>query len=62
MRCYDEMRHHDEVVRPHYARFERWLAKQGNEAIARKRAEADILFAGWGSPLQSTVICPAPSG
>jgi uncharacterized circularly permuted ATP-grasp superfamily protein len=44
MRCYDEMRHHDEVVRPHYARFERWLAKQGNEAIARKRAEADLLF------------------
>ncbi len=44
MRCYDEMRHHDEVVRPHYARFERWLVKQGNEAIARKRAEADLLF------------------
>jgi uncharacterized circularly permuted ATP-grasp superfamily protein len=44
MRCYDEMRHDDEVVRPHYARFERWLVKQGNEAIARKRAEADLLF------------------
>ena len=44
MRCYDEMRHQDEVVRPHYARFERWLVKQGNEAIARKRAEADLLF------------------
>src|SRR5579864_9446649 len=44
MRCYDEMRHHDDAVRPHYARFERWLVKQGNEAIARKRAEADLLF------------------
>ncbi|ALE58447.1 hypothetical protein AC233_28555 [Burkholderia sp. HB1] len=44
MRCYDEMRHHDDAVRPHYARFERWLEKQGNEAIARKRAEADLLF------------------
>ena len=44
MRCYDEMRHHDDAVRPHYARFERWLSKQGNEAIARKRAEADLLF------------------
>ncbi|MGF6724449.1 putative circularly permuted ATP-grasp superfamily protein [Paraburkholderia sp. GAS41] len=44
MRCYDEMRHDDEGVRPHYARFERWLVKQGNEAIARKRAEADLLF------------------
>jgi uncharacterized circularly permuted ATP-grasp superfamily protein len=44
MRCYDEMRHHDEVVRPHYARFERWLVQQGGDAIARKRAEADLLF------------------
>jgi uncharacterized circularly permuted ATP-grasp superfamily protein len=44
MRCYDEMREPDEAVRPHYARFERWLARQGDEAIARKRAEADLLF------------------
>src|ERR1700741_2640959 len=40
MRCYDEMRHHDETVRPHYARLERWLVQQGGDAIARKRAEA----------------------
>src|SRR5579871_1437703 len=44
MRCYDEMRHHDDGVRPHYQRFERWLTQQGGEAIARKRAEADLLF------------------
>src|ERR1700754_799632 len=44
MRCYDEMRHHDEAVRPHYTRFASWLMQQGNEAIARKRAEADLLF------------------
>ena len=44
MRCYDEMRHHDDAVRPHYQRFERWLVQQGSEAIARKRAEADLLF------------------
>src|SRR6201989_2169844 len=44
MRCFDEMRRHDDTVRPHYARFARWLENQANEAIARKRAEADLLF------------------
>src|ERR1700754_5244315 len=44
MRCFDEMRQHDEAVRPHYARFASWLGQQGNDAIARKRAEADLLF------------------
>jgi uncharacterized circularly permuted ATP-grasp superfamily protein len=35
---------HDETVREHYARFSRWLAAQSPETIARKRAEADLLF------------------
>src|ERR1700739_2309445 len=39
MRSYAEMLHHDDAVRPLHARFERWLVKQGNEAIARKREE-----------------------
>ena len=43
MQIYDEMRH-DETVRAHYARFSRWLAAQSPETIARKRAEADLLF------------------
>ncbi|SAL27279.1 A circularly permuted ATPgrasp family protein [Caballeronia choica] len=43
MQIYDEMRH-DETVREHYARFSRWLAAQSPETIARKRAEADLLF------------------
>ncbi|BAO88184.1 circularly permuted type 2 ATP-grasp protein [Caballeronia cordobensis] len=43
MRIYDEMRQ-DDTVRNHYARFSRWLAMQSAETIARKRAEADVLF------------------
>ncbi|SAK65733.1 A circularly permuted ATPgrasp family protein [Caballeronia catudaia] len=43
MQIYDEMRQ-DDTVRNHYARFSRWLAMQSAETIARKRAEADVLF------------------
>ncbi|WP_238293414.1 circularly permuted type 2 ATP-grasp protein [Caballeronia novacaledonica] len=43
MQMYDEMRQ-DDSVRRHYARFSRWLAMQSPETIARKRAEADVLF------------------
>ena len=43
MQIYDEMRH-EETVRAHYARFSRWLSTQSPETIARKRAEADLLF------------------
>ncbi|GJH19182.1 circularly permuted type 2 ATP-grasp protein [Caballeronia novacaledonica] len=43
MQIYDEMRQ-DDSVRRHYARFSRWLAMQSPETIARKRAEADVLF------------------
>jgi uncharacterized circularly permuted ATP-grasp superfamily protein len=34
----------DQKVRPHYARFKPWLGQQSADAIARKRAEADLLF------------------
>ena len=44
MRCFDEMRGIDQTVRPHYARFDHWLGQQSADAIARKRAEADLLF------------------
>ncbi|WP_062610283.1 circularly permuted type 2 ATP-grasp protein [Caballeronia calidae] len=43
MQIYDEMRQ-DDTVRSHYARFSRWLDMQSPEIIARKRAEADVLF------------------
>ncbi|SAL70665.1 A circularly permuted ATPgrasp family protein [Caballeronia cordobensis] len=43
MRIYDEMRQ-DDTVRNHYARFSRWLTMQSADTIARKRAEADVLF------------------
>jgi uncharacterized circularly permuted ATP-grasp superfamily protein len=43
MQVHDEMR--DEgAVRPHYERFQHWLGRQGSETMARKRAEADLLF------------------
>ena len=43
MQVHDEMR--DEgAVRPHYERFQQWLERQTGETMARKRAEADLLF------------------
>ncbi|RJG03823.1 circularly permuted type 2 ATP-grasp protein [Noviherbaspirillum sedimenti] len=42
---FDEMyRDHAGSVRPHYQEFEAWLAEQACEAIAQKRAEADLVF------------------
>ncbi|MQR01934.1 circularly permuted type 2 ATP-grasp protein [Glaciimonas soli] len=32
------------TARPHYGEFTRWLGEQTHDAIARKRAEADIIF------------------
>ncbi|MGI4857745.1 MAG: circularly permuted type 2 ATP-grasp protein [Janthinobacterium lividum] len=43
MQIYDEMRDGD-AIRPHYARFQRWLGAQPDDSVARKRAEADLLF------------------
>ncbi|MDB5764859.1 MAG: circularly permuted type 2 ATP-grasp protein [Herminiimonas sp.] len=42
---FDEM-YADEsaTVREHYREFERWLSEQAPETIARKRAEADLIF------------------
>ena len=31
-------------VRPHYRAFEDWLAEQPSNMLARKRAEADLIF------------------
>ena len=31
-------------VRPHYRAFEDWLAEQPSDMLARKRAEADLIF------------------
>jgi uncharacterized circularly permuted ATP-grasp superfamily protein len=31
-------------VRPHYRAFEAWLAEQPSDMLARKRAEADLIF------------------
>lgn len=33
-----------ENVRDHYREFEAWLATQAPETVARKRAEADLIF------------------
>lgn len=32
------------IVRPHYSEFFSWQARQAEDAIARKRAEADVIF------------------
>jgi uncharacterized circularly permuted ATP-grasp superfamily protein len=42
--AYDEMLTADGAVRPHYAEFAAWLAAQPAETLARKRAEADLVF------------------
>ena len=42
--AYDEMHDPDDGVRAHYAAFADWLARQPDEALRAKRAEADNLF------------------
>ncbi|MFC3110253.1 circularly permuted type 2 ATP-grasp protein [Undibacterium arcticum] len=48
--CFDEMFIDDPAaaaqrsVRPHYRDFDDWLAAQSADTIARKRAEADLIF------------------
>jgi uncharacterized circularly permuted ATP-grasp superfamily protein len=44
MRSYDEMHTEAAGVRSHYSRFQSWLARQPLESMARKRAEADLVF------------------
>jgi uncharacterized circularly permuted ATP-grasp superfamily protein len=41
---FDEMIDAASAVRPHYAEFKRWLDGQGNEAIADKRTESELIF------------------
>jgi uncharacterized circularly permuted ATP-grasp superfamily protein len=44
MRSYNEMQFEHGEVRRHYDRFCAWLARQSDETMARKRAEADLVF------------------
>jgi len=41
---YNEMYTDNESVRRHYREFEAWLAEHDSDALARKRAEADLIF------------------
>jgi uncharacterized circularly permuted ATP-grasp superfamily protein len=41
---FDEMTDAAAAVRPHYAPFKTWLEGQGDEAIADKRTESDLIF------------------
>jgi uncharacterized circularly permuted ATP-grasp superfamily protein len=43
-RAHDEMYTADGHVRSHYAVYADWLARQPDDALRRKRAEADSLF------------------
>jgi uncharacterized circularly permuted ATP-grasp superfamily protein len=42
--AYDEMYTADGQVRPHYSVYADWLTRQPDDALRRKRAEADGLF------------------
>lgn len=44
MRSYNEMQFEEGKVRQHYERFGAWLSRQSPETMARKRAEADLVF------------------
>jgi uncharacterized circularly permuted ATP-grasp superfamily protein len=46
MRFYDEMHENGAAksVRSHYQRFDDWLSRQSDATMARKRAEADLVF------------------
>ena len=44
MQSYNEMQNEGGAVRSHYDRFARWLSRQSDETMARKRAEADLVF------------------
>lgn len=41
---FDEMHASAAQVRPHYQSYQRWLARQAAEAMATRRAEADMIF------------------
>ncbi len=41
---FDEMTDAKTVVRPHYSRFKHWLDGQGDDAIADKRTESELIF------------------
>src|SRR5690606_5132931 len=41
---YDEMLQGDGAVRPHYEVYQEWLRSRSAASMARKRAEADLIF------------------
>ena len=41
---FDEMTDGHTIVRPHYSSFKDWLDGQGNDAIADKRTESELIF------------------
>jgi len=41
---YDEMLLADGAVRKHYAAYQEWLQSRSADWMARKRAEADLIF------------------
>jgi uncharacterized circularly permuted ATP-grasp superfamily protein len=42
--CYDEMHADSSRVRAHYRRYQDWLKAQSADAMAARRAEADLIF------------------
>ncbi|MFZ5521259.1 MAG: circularly permuted type 2 ATP-grasp protein [Pseudomonadota bacterium] len=42
--AYDEMHAADERVRDHYATYDRWLGQQPDDAMRRRREEAEVIF------------------
>ena len=42
--AYDEMRAADGRVRDHYATYDRWLGQQPDDAMRRRREEAEVIF------------------
>ncbi len=44
VKFYDEMADAKNGIRPHYQAFQEWQAAQTAEAVAAKRAEADLIF------------------
>ncbi|MCH2242055.1 MAG: circularly permuted type 2 ATP-grasp protein [Aquabacterium sp.] len=42
--AYDEMHAADKRVRDHYATYDRWLGQQPDDAMRRRREEAEVIF------------------
>lgn len=58
---YDEMLLQSGAIRPSYQDFADWLHAQTPDALAKKRAEADLLFHKVGITFAVYGTRPAPS-